>query len=69
MEIKQAIETLIKAIKEDEEYRRTWQANIAMAFKDEMAKWEFGTRIDMHKDDLHEVANKAANNFLDVLTK
>jgi hypothetical protein len=38
MEIKSAVETLIEALKTDEDYRRTWKDNIAISFKDEYWK-------------------------------
>lgn len=59
-----AIEILQEAIK-DESYRQAWVANIAMAFKDEYARCP-KEKID--SDDIHEIANKAAGNFMDLLT-
>ena len=42
-------------------YYYLWQANIAMAFKDEWNRW------DKPECYVHEVANNAAKNFLDLL--
>lgn len=53
-ELEDAIKVLTEAIKTDTEYRRGWQANIAMAFKDECRKI----------GNLHTEANSAATRFL-----
>ena len=44
-----------------------WQANIAMAFYDEFMR----QRNDSEEsaEDIHEIANNAAKNFLDMLIK
>lgn len=60
MESKDAIDHLCNAIKTDAGYRQTWKANIAMAFQDEYR------REYLHKG-VWEIANKAADNFLDLL--
>ncbi len=66
---KEAVEKLVQELRQDESYWITWQANIAMAFKDEWQKTydELGhpsTRLH-----IHNIANKAAENFLDNLTR
>ena len=58
---KQAVEQLVKALKEDEGYWISWQANIAMAFYDACDP------DSNERTAIHEVANKAATNFLDNL--
>lgn len=58
-----AINRVCEEIKKDKGYRLSWEANIAMAFKD---AFDFSG----HKHDnevVHEVANKAAATFLDQL--
>ena len=47
-----------------------WQCNIAMAFKDEVGrkKKEMDCE-DICNEELHEIANQAAKNFLDLLIK
>lgn len=59
------MEIVTKSLREDEGYFRAWQANIAMAFVDEArrqkARIGFGT--------LHNIANTAATNFLNLLIK
>lgn len=63
--LKEAVEVLCKALKEDEDYYRSWSANIAMAFKDEYIKAYDKSPLTWETDlDLHVVANNAADNFL-----
>lgn len=66
-----AVDTLCKALRSDESFYYAYQANIAMAFKD-----EFWRNIHSHADldlmdveTLHIIANQAAKNFLDLLIK
>jgi hypothetical protein len=70
-ELKLAVQELGKALNSDEDYRRAWKDNIAMAFKDEF--WRTCTTqqdLDlMDSEVLHEIANKAAENFLYLLSK
>jgi len=58
--LKNAVEVLREALKTDEGYRIGWQANIAMAFKDEYYR-------SKNKEEIHEIANKASDNFLQLL--
>ena len=48
----------------DDDYRLGWQANIAMAYQDEAARQE--TRDGYKK--LQSISNKAAENFINLLT-
>lgn len=66
------IQELIKNLKEDKELYYAYQANIAMAFKDEFNKAyekqdNKGAIIQLEGLDIHEIANQAAKNFLDLL--
>ena len=64
--LSKAVKTLVEALKTDESYRIGWQANIAMAFKDEFTK----TNPDLKSTsdyELHIIANQASNNFLNLL--
>ena len=63
--IEQAMNIIRKAIQEDVGYRIGWQANIAMAFRDEYARRRFMSEAEHIF--IHGVANKAAKNFLDIL--
>ncbi len=67
MEVKEAVQTLVKALKEDEGYRIGWQANIAMAFVDEHARRIEKVGEPLSNGEIHAVANEAANHFLNVL--
>ena len=62
-QVKDAVKTLTKALKDDEGLYYSYQANIAMAFKDE---YERNKRQYMNKDIIHKVSNQAAKNFLDL---
>lgn len=70
-EISKAIDVLIAALNEDKSegsYYYSWQANIAMAFK-----YEYDSKIkmvhNMHESLIHDIANQAAKNFLDMLCR
>jgi len=65
MELQQAVKVLIEALRNDPSYYEGWKSNIAMSFKDEFSR-------SLPKDDdlpIHDIANKAADNFLQLLTK
>jgi hypothetical protein len=59
-DLKRAVALLIKELKADEGYRFSWQANIAMAFKDVYDQAD-------DKTDIHGIANEGANRFLETL--
>ena len=72
-----SINDVLNAIKNDAEYQRGWVANIAMSFKDEFDKIlkndklsdvENGIMYEGKMLDIHAIANKAAQNFIDMLT-
>lgn len=66
--VKEAIQTLVEALNSDEGYRLGWKSNIAMAFKDEYSRQaEERDYTDLGKLDIHEIANKAAESFLNLL--
>lgn len=53
--------------KSEGSYYHSWQANIAMTFKDEWSrKAEERNYIDLGKLDIHQIANDAAKNFLNL---
>jgi hypothetical protein len=64
--VKDAIQVLVEALKTDEGYRIGWQSNIAMAFKDEFYRESF-QQSKQQFEDVHELANTAADNFLKML--
>jgi len=64
------MQELSKQLKKDKGLRLAWSANIAMAFKDtydQHAKKK-GSRV-MNQDELHDIANEAAEHFLTVLCR
>jgi hypothetical protein len=67
--IKKEVDVLRKALKEDEGYYISWQANIAMAFKDEYDKIMNELNTQYNHDIIHLIANRAAKNFLNLLIK
>lgn len=65
MNIQEAMKVITTEIANDPGYRIGWEANIAMAFKDAAAQ-----TLVQNEDSravTHEIANKAASNFLDIL--
>lgn len=67
--ISEAVKVLTEELSRDEGYFYSWEANIAMAFKDE---WNWHVEKQGYpytKEHIHEIANKAANNFLNQLCK
>lgn len=66
MEISEAVKVLTQALKDDVEFRESYKANIAMAFKDEYFRKKLEKNY-LNKNDLHLVANQAADNFLNLL--
>lgn len=60
-ELSNALNILITKLKNDPDYRMSWQANIAMAYQD-------ATRWD-ETGNIHTVANKAADYFLNILCR
>lgn len=66
-ELRKAMDTVVKTIREDEDYRRSWRDNISMAFQDEYAPES--NLSDNERANVREIANRAADRFLDVLTR
>jgi len=67
--IKKEVDVLRKTLKEDEGYYIAWQANIAMAFKDQFERFSEEHGIISAVENIHEIANTAAKNFLNLLIK
>lgn len=70
MTTKEAVTHVCGELKNDIDYRRGWEANIAMAFYDctHWYKKETGKRY-LTMVDIHKIANRAANHFLDILMR
>lgn len=62
MSLQEAINELTEALESDIDYRRSWSANIAMAFKDEYAR-----RDKTVEPNIHQISNTAAEYFLQLL--
>lgn len=60
-----AVDRLIQALKADEGYFMSWQANIAVQFQDEFTRVLPDKPISF--DVIHEISNIAAKNFLNML--
>jgi hypothetical protein len=60
-----ALKTLVSEIKKDPSYKYMWQANIAMAFKDNYSQYKkFSGKKSMSNEDIHKIANNAATYFI-----
>jgi hypothetical protein len=67
-ELQPAMKVVTKYLKKDPEYRESWKANIAMAFKDHVYQYKKKTsKKQLSAADMHIVANEAAEYFLQLL--
>jgi len=66
--LEKAINVLCKALDKDNDYFNSWQASIAMSFKDEWQRKRSEKKY-LNAQDVHNIANKAASNFLETLIK
>jgi len=66
--LEKAVKTLCKELRKDPDYFRSYQANIAMQFKDEYSRKRKNKKY-LNNDDIHEIANDAATSFLNLLIK
>jgi hypothetical protein len=67
-EFTKAVQTVTNEIKNDNELKEGYKANIAMAFKDEYARRR-KEKSNINYSDIHEIANKAAENFINLWCK
>lgn len=68
MTTKKAISEITKKLKTDKDYRRSWSANIAMAYIDNEHWYKQKTgKKHLNKKDKHTIANNAAEHFLKLL--
>lgn len=68
-ELSKAVSILVEALKTDEGYREGWQANIAVQFQD---AWERACKrsgLPCTHEQIHEISNEAAKNFLNLFIK
>jgi len=59
-----AVGILAKALREDEGFYYSYQANIAVAFQDEFARSPLKYK---NRSEVHRISNEAAKNFLNNL--
>lgn len=64
-DLKDVVKVLTKQIREDEGLYIAYQANIAMAFQDEVER----NKIRINKELLHKISNQAAINFIEMWCK
>ena len=62
MTTEEAVKKLISELREDPDYRRSWKDNISVCFQDQYS-W------DKSHYYIREIANRAADNFLNLLCK
>ena len=68
IELKNAISRIISELKNDKGYYESWQANIAMSYKDNDVWYKNKTgKKYLNKNDKHIIANNAAVYFLNQL--
>lgn len=60
------IEKLQKALREDEGFYYSYQANIAIQFQDEYSRCK---KRYKNRSDIHEISNQAAKKFLNLLMR
>lgn len=66
--LKEAISKLTKELKKNEDYRRSWSANIAMAYIDNEHWYKQKTgKKTLNRKDRHTIANNSAEHFLKLL--
>lgn len=64
-----AVQKIAKELKADEGYRISWVANIAMPFVDEWQRHAEKGGLPATREQIHEIANKAAEHFIWLLTQ
>lgn len=58
MSTKDAVAQLQKALEKDKEYRKTWSANIAMAFVDNYYLYKAESKRKLSHEDIMNIANQ-----------
>lgn len=67
MKTSDAVVTLIEALNSDEDYRYSWQANIAVQFQDEWQRAVKNGGLPITNEQIHKISNDAAVAFLNLL--
>ncbi len=68
--LQEGLTNITNALKRDEQFYYAYKANIAMAFKDRVSQYkkEKNKKV-LSNEDIHIIANEAADNFLKLLCK
>ena len=61
-----AVETLIEELRKDPEYRRSWEANISIQFKEQFGMYN-AYSFPPEYENVCKAADEAAKNFIDLL--
>ncbi len=66
--VKEAVQVIVAALKNDSDYRRAWRDNISICMQDEFESWcrVKGPR-DRASDYIQQISNEGADRFLDML--
>lgn len=70
MKLNNAVSILVETLKNDNDYYHAWQANIAMAFGDEIKRYRYQGDVDIVPNNsfaIHDMCNDAAKRFLHIL--
>lgn len=68
MKLKDAVNRIAKELKNDNQYRYAWSANIAMAYIDNENWYKRKTgKTTLNKKDKHTIASNAAEYFIGLL--
>jgi len=68
MKLQEAIKVLSEALIADENYRRTWVANIAVQFQDGWQRSVDESGLPCTSAHIHKISNSAAEKFINILT-
>lgn len=66
-DLKETIKVLTSALTSDDQYRYSWQANIAVQFQDAWQRAVEDGGLPATPDAIHKISNEAAVAFLNLL--
>jgi hypothetical protein len=64
-----AVQKIARELNADEGYRISWVANVAMPFVDEWQRAVESGGLPATREQIHEIANKAAEHFIWLLSR
>jgi len=69
-ELQKAVRVLIGALKRDEDYKRSWVANIAVVFQDHISRYKkANNKRQLNRTEIHKISNESAEAFINTLCK